>query len=141
METTDKPKLQEFHIDGVKHISSEIAFVEIAEKRAILVDVREIHEVKMESVPFDHVLYHPLSVIMDRLPFIPQEQNIILGCLAGVRSTKVANLLNRQGFPHVANLDGGFRVWKEKGYPYKSLIENYVQGGCGCDKNCCSTSA
>lgn len=51
---------------------------------AVLIDVREIHEVANENVELDNVLYHHMSVIMDRLPFISKEQNIILVCAHGV---------------------------------------------------------
>lgn len=130
METTDKPTLQDFHIEGVKHISPSDALEAIKNGEAVMLDVREINEVKLESVPLDRVLNHPLSVIMDRLPYIAKDQNIIVACPGGVRSTKVANLLNMQGYPNVANLDGGLMMWKAKGLPYES---NLSFGGCGCN--------
>lgn len=131
MITTDRPKFQEFHIDGVKHISPEDALTALTKHEAVLIDVREINEVQLESIPLDNVLYHPMSQIMDRLPFISKDQNTILVCPGGVRSTKVANLLNMQGYPYVANLDGGFNLWKAKGLPFDSNIL-FVGGGCGC---------
>lgn len=104
----------------------------------MLIDVREIHEVAKESVELDNVLYHPMSVIMDRLPYISKDQNIILICAHGVRSSKVANLFNLQGFLNVANLDGGFEVWKEKGLPCNINLTYSLAGGCGCS---CSAPA
>ncbi|MFW5830897.1 MAG: rhodanese-like domain-containing protein [Prolixibacteraceae bacterium] len=130
--STDKPTLQEFHIEGVKHIAPEAALELIEKNEAVLIDVREIHEVANESVELDNVLYHPMSVIMDRLPYISKDQNIILICAHGVRSSKVANLFSLQGFPNVANLDGGLEVWKGKGLPYSSNFSLSVAGGCGC---------
>jgi rhodanese-related sulfurtransferase len=99
----------------------------------VLIDVREIHEVKKDSIPLDNVLYHPMSVIMDRLPFIAKDQQIILGCTKGVRSSKVANLLNLEGYPEVANLDGGFQTWKAKGLPSETHLSFIPAGGCGCN--------
>lgn len=131
MKTSDKPTLQEFHIEGVKHISPEDTLAALTSNEAVLIDVREVNEVKLESIPLDNVLYHPMSVIMDRLAFISKDQNIIVGCPGGVRSSKVANLLNLQGYPNVANLDGGFRVWKAKSLPFDSNIL-FVGSGCGC---------
>jgi rhodanese-related sulfurtransferase len=130
MNITDKPKYQSFNIQGIKHISPSDAFESIKNGEAILIDVREEEEVKQEYIPLDNVLYHPLSVIMERLPYIAKDQNIILACPAGIRSSKVANLLNLQGYPHVANLDGGFTLWKSKGFPMKSNASS--SGGCGC---------
>jgi len=136
MTTTDKPTLQDFHIDGVKHINPTIAFELLQKGEAVLIDVREEIEVKLESIAIDNVLYHPMSLIMDRLEYISKNQNIILICPGGVRSTKVANMLNKQGYPNVANLDGGFTMWKAQGLPFESNIS--FSGGCSCG---CSTES
>jgi len=132
MYTTDKPTLQEFHIEGVKHIGPKDALDLVQKNEAVLIDVREQNEVALESMPLENVLYHPMSVIMDRLPYIAKGQNIILGCPGGVRSSKVANLLNMNGYANVANLDGGFKTWKEKGLPWKKHLSFVMATGCGC---------
>jgi sulfur-carrier protein adenylyltransferase/sulfurtransferase len=132
MQTTNKPLLQEFHIEGVKHIDPQEAFEALKNNNVILIDVREENEVKLEYVPLDNVLNHPMSVIMERLPYIAKDQNIILACPGGVRSSKVANLLNLQGYPSVANLDGGFTMWKAKGLPFESNSRAGSGCGCGC---------
>lgn len=136
MKTTEKPTLQEFHIDGVKHINPQDTFDCLKNNEAVLIDVRECEEVDIESIPLDNVLYHPMSTIMDHLTCISKEQNIILMCPGGVRSTKVANLLNIQGYPNVANLDGGFKLWKSLGLPFESIIPS----GNGCSGGCSSCS-
>jgi len=130
MKTTEKPLIQNFQIEGVKHISVSDAFEAINNGDAVMLDVRELNEVQQESVPLDHVLNHPMSVIMDRLPYIAKDQNIIVACPGGVRSVKVANMLNLQGYPNVASLDGGFMLWKAKGLPFES---NISASGCGCN--------
>ena len=130
MKTTDKPILQDFHIDGVKHINPTDALEALKKGEAVMLDVRELNEVQQESVPLDRVLNHPMSVIMDRLPYIAKDQNIIVACPGGVRSVKVANMLNLQGYPNVASLDGGFMMWKAKGLSFDS---NISVGGCGCN--------
>jgi rhodanese-related sulfurtransferase len=132
MTTTEKPQLQEFHIEGVKHIVPEEAFEAIKNNQAILIDVREADEVKLESIPMDNVLNHPMTKIMERLPYIAKDQNIILACPGGIRSSKVANLLNIQGYPTVANLDGGFTMWKAKGLPWETNLATGSGCGCGC---------
>lgn len=143
MKTTDKPTLQEFHISGVRHISPENTLQELESNRAILIDVREEYEYGLEYIPLANVLSHPMSVILERLPKISKDQKIIVGCPGGERSSKVANLLNIQGYPNVANLDGGFNVWKAKGYPYETIFASEVCGtncsSCGenADNGCC----
>ena len=130
MITTEKPTLQDFHIEGVKHITPSNALDAVKNKEAILIDVREEKECLLESIALDDVFYHPMSVIMERLEYIPKDKALIVVCLQGFRSTKVANLLTRQGFDNVANLDGGFVMWKSQDLPHESTISC---GSCGCN--------
>ncbi|NLJ08082.1 MAG: rhodanese-like domain-containing protein [Sphingobacteriales bacterium] len=133
MKTIEKPLFQEFHIDGVKHISPADAYELLIAKQAVLIDVREEFEISFENVPIENVLYHPMSVIMERLPYISKNQNIILACPGGVRSSKVANLMNREGYPDVANLDGGYSKWKSLGLPMQiNLKPDKTDSSCGC---------
>lgn len=129
MRTTDKPTLQVFNIDGVKHINPADALEALNNGEAVMIDVREIDEVNQERVPLDRVLNHPMSVIMERLPYIPKDQNIIVACPGGVRSSKVAILLMQQGYERVASLDGGLKTWIAKGLP---IDRNAAISGCGC---------
>ena len=121
--------MQDFHIDGVKHINPINALEALQNGDAVMIDVREIDEVKLESVPLDRVLNHPMSVILERLPYITKNQNIIVACPGGVRSSKVASLLIQNGYENVASLDGGLKTWKANGLPY----EINSPGGCGCN--------
>ena len=50
----------------------------------------------------------------------------------GGRGTKVANLLNLQGFRQVANLDGGLVQWKAGGFPVEDILPDACGGCCGC---------
>jgi|SRR6056297_1450682 len=135
--TKDYPELQEFHIEGVKHIAPTDAFQLINSQEAILIDVREQDEIEYEQIPLDQILYYPMTVIAEKLEHIPKDQNILLICPGGFRSSKVANLLNRQGYPNVANVDGGFTAWKKQSLPFENKIT--ITGGCGC--GCNSTSS
>jgi len=132
MRTTEKPTLQDFHIEGVRHITPTDAFEAIVKGEAVMIDVRELNEVRLEKIPLDRVLNHPMSVITNRLPFISKDQRIITICQSGVRSVKVANLMNRQGFPNVANLEGGITLWKAAGLP---IDIKKSSGRCGCNNN------
>ena len=49
---------------------------------------------------------------------IPQKDaEIILYCGGGFRSILAADALQKMGYTHVISMDGGFRGWKEAGYP------------------------
>jgi rhodanese-related sulfurtransferase len=131
MNITDQPKYQEFHLDGVKHIAPEEAYYAAKNNRAILLDIREEYEWN-EKLDLTEVLYHPMSLIMDRLKHITDDKTIVVVCTKGERSTKIVNLLNRQGFKSVANLDGGINEWKKQNLP----MESAGNSGCGCGCSC-----
>lgn len=130
MKTTEYPVIQKFNIEGVKHIGVNDAFDALQNGDAVMIDVREMDEVQIESLLLDRVLNHPMSVIMERLPYIAKDQKIIIACARGVRSTKIANLLNLQGYPNVTNLDGGLVAWKKEELPVESIQH---LSGCGCN--------
>ncbi len=129
MKMTERPIIQEFNIQGIKHISVADAYEALQNGFAVMIDVRELEEVQIESFQHERVLNHPMSVIMDRLLYIAKDQPIIVACTTGVRSTKVANLLQYQGYPDVANLDGGLVAWKKMNLPTLSILP---ETGCGC---------
>ncbi|HEY3373152.1 MAG TPA: rhodanese-like domain-containing protein [Prolixibacteraceae bacterium] len=129
MKTTEQPTLQAFHMKGIKHINPSDALEALTNGEAVMIDVRELNEVKLESFPLDRVLNHPMSVIAERLPYIAKDQNIIVACHSGVRSVKVANLLIQHGYQSVASLDGGLLAWKAKGLP---LTNQSSPAGCAC---------
>jgi rhodanese-related sulfurtransferase len=45
---------------------------------------------------------------------------IVLYCGGGYRSALAADNLQKMGYTNVLSMDGGFRVWKESGYPIES---------------------
>jgi rhodanese-related sulfurtransferase len=133
MTLSDNPTQQTFHLDGVKHILPEAACKAVQDGKAYLLDVREANEWESERLDMADVLYHPLSMIMERLQHIPTDRTIIVLCVKGIRSTKVANLLNIQDFDSVANLDGGLEAWKRAGLPVVQSENKGCSCGCSCD--------
>lgn len=132
MTITATPTLQDFHISGVRHISPADAFELLKNKTAVLLDVRETEEISIERFATPEILYIPLSEVLLNLDKLPDNKTIIVVCRAGIRSTKIANLLNYQGFPNALNLDGGMMIWKDKGLP----IESNTLRSCGCGCSC-----
>lgn len=132
MTTSTLPKLQEFHISGVKHIAPEDAFELIKSNTAVLLDVREVIECNSERISDAEIIYIPLSEVIDNLNILPRDKTIIVVCRAGIRSSKVANLLNYQGFPDALNLDGGIMMWKMFGLPTQSSKASSCGCGCSC---------
>lgn len=133
----NKPEFQEFDIEEVMHIHPKTACEEIIENKAILLDVRELSEVKMECVDINNVMNCPMSGIMDKISHIPDNKAIYVICNEGYRSLKVANLLNRQGFSNVANVDGGLFMWRHFELPLKTNRKEDPCKNCNCSCDNC----
>jgi rhodanese-related sulfurtransferase len=131
--TYNTPKVQDFQIEGVMHIGAYDAYSAMLEGEVLLLDVREAHE-KQKGLFGDHenIIYHPMSRIMATINKIPKDQPIVVCCVDGVRSTKVANLLRIQEFPSVANLDGGLDAWQAAGMPVTGGQSSHECYSCGC---------
>ena len=140
MITSKTPALQTFNIEGLEHISPENAYSELQSGSAIFIDVREESEFMIEFIPVNNVYNFPMSSIMDNLQNIPTDKPIITVCPGGVRSAKVAYMLNRNGFVNSVNLDGGLKTWKMKGLPFESILpENCSSCSGSCSSSCTCT--
>ncbi len=117
MKLSEKPTIQDFQLEGVKHISVIDAYDLISKDEVFFIDVREPEEQAKEFFNFQNVFFYPMSSIMDSIHLIPKEIPLIVVCDEGIRSTKIVNVLNRQDYTSVANLDGGIYAWKAKGLP------------------------
>ena len=53
--------------------------------------------------------------IVEKVP--DKEKEIILYCGGGFRSALSADNLQKMGYTNVVSMDGGWRKWKELGYP------------------------
>lgn len=74
----------------------------------LVLDVREPWEREIARLP--GTLDIPMNEVPARLGELPKDREIVVMCLAGGRSLKVADYLQRMGF-RAANLTGGIRAW------------------------------
>ena len=83
----------------------------------IFVDVREDEEWKQGRAK--GAIHLGKGVIeRDVETIIPDKnQEIILYCGGGFRSALAADALQKMGYTNVISMDGGIRVWREKGLP------------------------
>jgi rhodanese-related sulfurtransferase len=49
-----------------------------------------------------------------------RDREIILYCGGGFRSALAADMLQRMGYVRVYSMDGGIKVWRERGYPIEA---------------------
>ena len=127
------PVNQTFHLDGVKHIAAADAHELLTGQQAVLIDVRRKEEFEVERIPLSGVKLYPMEQIMDNLHKLPKEQPVIVMDTTGERGTKVARLLNLQGFKQVANLDGGLVQWKKEDLPVDNIFPESCGGCCECN--------
>jgi rhodanese-related sulfurtransferase len=110
-----KTRIKEVSITEVKHrIDSHDSFY--------FVDVREDREWEKGHLP--GALHLGRGVIeRDIETRIPDhDAPIILYCGGGFRSALAADNIQKMGYTNVASMDGGFRGWKEAGYPLVEIL-------------------
>jgi sulfur-carrier protein adenylyltransferase/sulfurtransferase len=91
-----------------------------AEPDLVIVDVREQGEWDQGHLP--GAIHVPRSYLESRFEnFVPQrDKKIVLYCATGQRSALAANTLEEEmGYEDVASMNGGFVLWKDRGYPFE----------------------
>src|SRR5574341_423943 len=81
----------------------------------LLVDVRESFEWELGYI--EGSLLMPLGEIWQRAGEIDPDQEVILICEEGIRSSTAASLLLRRGFPRATNVPGGIGDWFKANHP------------------------
>lgn len=105
-----KKRVRETNVDEVK------GKLDRGEK-FLLVDVREESEFAKDHLP--GALHLGKGVIeRDVEQKVPDLNTpMILYCGGGFRSALAADNLQKMGYTNVLSMDGGIRVWREKGFP------------------------
>lgn len=86
-----------------------------------LIDVREDNEFAAGRIPgAQHIGRGVLERDADKkLP--DHDEEIVLYCGGGFRSALAADNLQKMGYTNVISMDGGFRAWRENGFPIEGL--------------------
>lgn len=77
--------------------------------RPVLLDVREPHEFAYCRI--EGSLNIPMHTVPERLGELDPAAEIIAICHHGLRSQRVADFLENQGFTNLVNLTGGVAAW------------------------------
>ncbi len=86
-------------------------------ERFILIDTREDNEWAKGHLPSAH---HISKGVIERdiETAVPhKDAPIVLYCGGGFRSALTADNLQKMGYTNVVSLDGGWRLWNERGLP------------------------
>lgn len=95
---------------------------------ALLVDVRELHEIEALAFDVPAIMNIPLFELENRWSEIPKDREVVLVCQGGGRSLKATYYLQYYGYTNVSNMGGGIVKWTQKGFPVKGPLQ--VAGAC-----------
>ena len=88
-----------------------------AQERFHLVDVREDHEWRKGRIKGATHLSRGILERDIETVFPNHDEDLVLYCGGGFRSALAAESLQKMGYRRVKSMDGGWRRWKELGYP------------------------
>ena len=94
-------------------------WVEDAGHKLRVIDVREMQEIAMGTVPKAEAL--PLHTLPARVQELAKEEKLVMVCRSGARSAQACMFLQQQGFANVYNLRGGMLGWVQSGFPAYQL--------------------
>ena len=87
----------------------------------LLVDVRELNELELASLPDGDFINMPLSELRQRrLDALPEDLrrdkdlDVVLFCHKGLRSAQVTVFLRQQGWSNAVSMAGGIDAWADE---------------------------
>lgn len=89
----------------------------IDEKKGFLIDLRTDEELKNKgyikgAIQIDYLAKNAEAVISK----LDKNKTYLIYCAGGGRSGECVDLMKKEGFLHVVNLEKGFDDWKRKGF-------------------------
>lgn len=100
----------------------------------ILLDVRNENEIAEQAYDVKNIMNIPLDSIEAKMNLIPKDKQVVLVCQSGNRSDQAYELLKKNGFTNISNMEGGMNAWREAGLPTKG----YKTSANGDKKACCA---
>jgi rhodanese-related sulfurtransferase len=101
----------------VEHVDAATFKKLIDEKKSLLIDLRTDDELKnkgyIKGAAQIDFLNKDAETVISKLD---KKKTYLIYCAGGGRSGDCADLMQKQGFEHVINLEKGFDDWKKKGY-------------------------
>lgn len=93
------------------------------QKGALLVDVREPHEVARKSFDVPDSMLIPLSQLHKRFKEIPAKRQTVIACRSGNRSVTAIRFLMSHGYSKAVNLQDGIIRWEKEGLPVRRPLK------------------
>ncbi len=108
---------------GNSHEVAPTKALELIQKGALLVDVREPKEVAKKSFDVSNIIQIPLRDLQKRFQEIPLDRKVIIACHSGNRSSMATRFLMNHGYTQALNLQHGIIRWEKDGLPVKSELK------------------
>lgn len=102
----------------IKQINPSSA-LENVKNGSIFIDVREVEEVTEINYDIDNYINIPLGLLEFKLTEVPKDKELIIACRSGGRSQMACNILLKNGYSKLSNLEGGIIGWQRSGNPVK----------------------
>lgn len=83
----------------------------------VLLDVRTLEEYSKGHIPGAVNIDYYSRDFEDRVSELEKQKFYIVYCRSGRRSRAAGEIMVKLGFPNVYNMEGGFELWVEKGFP------------------------
>ena len=84
-------------------------------KPPYVIDVRS--EGEWQAAHLDKTHHLPLNDILDHLDTLPKDQDVVIMCASGNRSSTAASLLSQRGVLRLTDLAGGIEDWQKEKLP------------------------
>ncbi len=102
---------------------SPTAALALIQKGALLVDVREPHEIAKKSFDVANIMLIPLRDFENRYKEIPLDRQVIVACNLGNRSMMATRFLTNHGYSKALNMQRGIVCWENEGLPLKKAVK------------------
>lgn len=100
---------------AIKQISVEQAKQATEKADVQFIDVRTVEEYKSGHAP--KTLNLPLDSLAQNLTKLDKNKPVYVICETGRRSQKGAEILEKNGFTDLYNIEGGTGAWRSAGFP------------------------
>ena len=109
----DKPLVPK----SVKNVGVEEFDKLRAEKNTVVLDVRTAKEFQDGHIPGAINLDYQSPDFQKKVSQLDKSKTYLVHCAGGVRSARACTIMDKVSFPHLVNLEPGFRGWEKAGKP------------------------
>ena len=106
---------------GIREVSVEDTRTRIADRSTapVLIDIRERDEYEQGFIPSAEWIPRGFLELKVEDLVADRDHEIIVYCAGGTRSALGARSLSELGYKKVTSMAGGFRAWKNAGFPFE----------------------